>query len=219
MSSCPIEPTSTTASSPTCRSRPETPLAVIACGAIAAEVRLEATRSGVPVEVHALPPLLHNRPAAIPAAVGELATQLLRAGRRVVVAYADCGTYGVLDELCSGLGIERLAGLHCYDMIAGEAAIRDLLESEPGTYLVTDFLLKSFRRLVVRELGLDRYPELVPDYFGHYRRLVWLQQRSTPELEAEASFAADLLGLTLEIRPVEACHLAASLSALIGAGG
>lgn len=177
----------------------ESPVAVIACGALAAQARLAAHRSGLPAEVHSLSALLHNRPSEIGPAVEALARRLAAEGKSVVVAYADCGTYGALDEICGRLGLERLGGLHCYDVLAGEKTVARLLDDEPGTYLLTDFLLRGFRRLVVAGLGLDRHPELVADYFANYRHVVWLAEQPTPELEVEAGLVAELLGLRLEV--------------------
>ena len=137
-------------------------------------------RRGWPVELHSLPSLLHNRPGRIAPEVERLARAALARGLPVAVGYADCGTYGALDELCARLGLRRLPGLHCYDVLAGPARVAALFAAEPGTYLLTDFLVRSFRRSVLAELGLDRYPELWPDYFGHYRRVVWLAQSPRP---------------------------------------
>ena len=121
----------------------------------------------------------------------------LASGSTVALAYADCGTYGALDELCARYGVRRLPGLHCYDVFAGAPRVAAMFEAEPGTYVLTDFLLRSFDRSVLAELGLDRYPELWPDYFGHYKRLVWLAQQPTPALAAEAERVAVLFGLPL----------------------
>ena len=125
--------------------------------------------------------------------------QALARGQRVAVAYADCGTYGALDEVCARLGLRRLPGLHCYDVLAGPERMRAVFEAEPGTYVLTDFLVRSFGRTVLAELGLDRYPELWPDYFGHYRRLVWLAQDREPGLAAEAERVAARFGLPLTV--------------------
>jgi hypothetical protein len=172
---------------------------VIACGALAGHIREIIARRGWAAELHALPALLHNRPARIVDHARELALAGLARGQRVALGYADCGTYGALDELCSDLELSRLPGLHCYDVLAGPGRVRSLFADEPGTYVLTDFLVRSFRRTVLAELGLDRYPQLWPDYFGRYRRLVWLAQQPGPELAAEAQQVAAMFGLPLTV--------------------
>ena len=188
---------------------------VIACGALGAHLREIVGRRGWPVELHCLPALLHNRPAQIAARAERLARPALARGARVVLGYADCGTYGALDELCARLGLARLPGLHCYDLLAGPARMRELFEAEPGTYVLTDFLVRGFRRAVVAELGLDRHPELWPDYFGHYRRLVWLAQDASPGLAAEAERVAAEFGLPLTIVATGTARLERELARLV----
>jgi len=126
-----------------------------------------------------------------------------------VVAYADCGTYGALDK------VKRLPGLHCYDVFAGPDRIAELLAEEPGTYLLTDYLVRTFNRTVLAGLGLDRHPELWNDYFGHYRRLVWLAQEPAAELEAAAARIADLFGLPLTKVDTGTARLEAALAELV----
>jgi hypothetical protein len=172
---------------------------VIACGALAGQVRAIAERNNWPLEVHPLPAALHNRPDRIGPAAEALACQLLAAGRRVALGYADCGSYGALDELCARLGLRRLPGLHCYDVLGGAGRIRELFEREPGTYLLTDYLVRGFDRTVLAGLGLDVHPELWPDYFGHYRRLVWLASERSADLEQRAAQIARQFGLPLRI--------------------
>ena len=196
---------------------PAAPVAVIACGALAGPVREIAARRGWPAEVHSLPAVLHNRPARIAPAVEQLATDLLGRGRRVAVAYADCGSYGALDGLCERLGLARLPGLHCYDVLAGPGRVAALLRAEPGTYLLTDFLVRGWYRLVLAELGLDRHPELWPDYFGHYRRLVWLAQDRDTGLDRAAAAIAASFGLPLTIVETGTGRLERALGELIGA--
>jgi Protein of unknown function (DUF1638) len=190
---------------------------LIACGALGAHLREITGRRGWPVELHCLPALLHNRPAQIAAHAERLARPALARGARVVLAYADCGSYGALDELCARLGLARLPGLHCYDVLAGPDRMRELFAAEPGTYVLTDFLIRSFRRTVLAELGLDRYPELWPDYFGHYRRLVWLAQQPDPELAAQAQQVADRFGLPLVMVETGTGRLERELAKLVAA--
>jgi uncharacterized protein DUF1638 len=192
---------------------------VIACGALGGHLREIAARRGWPVEVRSLPALLHNRPDKITAAAERIAAPAVAAGRHVALAYADCGTYGGLDELCARLGLARLPGLHCYDVLAGPGRMRETFEAEPGTYVLTDFLVRSFRRTVVAELGLDRHPQLWPDYFGHYRRLVWLSQQPDAALRAEAGRVAGLFGLPLTEVPTGTGRLERELARLVCSGG
>ncbi len=189
----------------------------MACGAIAAHISDVAERRGWPVDVHPLPPLLHNRPDRIAAAVEQRVEQLTSRYARVAVGYADCGTYGALDEVCDRLGLRRLGGAHCYDVFAGVERMRATFEADPGTYVLTDFLVRAFDRLVVAELGLDRHPELREDYFGNYRRVVWLAQHPDEQLTGLAQAAADRLGLPLETVVVGDEELERQLAELLGA--
>lgn len=192
---------------------------MVACGALARDLHDVVQRTGWAVDLYPLPPLLHNRPARIAAAVEELVDSLTGRYDRIAVAYADCGTYGALDEVCRRRDLRRLPGLHCYDLYAGPERIRALLDEQPGSYLLTDFLVTSFERTVVRELGLDRHPELREDYFAHYTRVVWLAVNPTPELSALAKHAAAVLGLPLQVVNVRLDSLERALTELLATTG
>jgi len=169
---------------------------VIACGALAREI-VELTRANgwSALAVKCLPPELHNRPERIPAAVEAQILEHRARYREIFVAYGDCGTGGRLDALLRAHGVERLPGAHCYEAFASAGVFAELSAAEPGTFYLTDFLLRHFERLVRRGLGLDRHPELASEYFRHYRRLTYLAQREQPEACDRARAIAESLGL------------------------
>jgi len=191
---------------------------VIGCGALARELVELTRRAGLPqMDLTCLPASLHNRPEQIPGAVAARIRRARQDGYdRIFVAYADCGTGGLLDRMLAtepdAEGVARLEGAHCYEVYAGRAAFATLHDDEPGTFYLTDYLVRNFERLVVRGLGLDRHPELRPIYFGNYHRLVYLAQADDLELTAAAEAAADRLGLAFEQRLVGLGELAPAVA-------
>jgi len=193
------------------------PMLIIACGALAREITaVVRANAWSQVRVECLPADLHNHPERIPEAVRRKLEQVDRARERVFVAYADCGTGGLLDQVLEAHGVQRLAGAHCYEFYAGAQVFAELAEAEPGTFYLTDFLARHFQRLVVTGLGLDRHPQLAALYFGNYRRLVYLAQREDPLLVERAQQAAARLGLTYEQRFAGYGDLQSSLVRFIG---
>ena len=181
---------------------------VIACGALALEIL--ALREGPlgAFDVTCLPAKLHNRPEGIPEAVRRKIRANRAAYDEILCLYGDCGTGGALDRVLEEEGVARIAGAHCYAFFAGEAAFAAMMAEEPGTFFLTDFLARHFDRLVIEGLGLDRFPQLRDDYFGHYRRLVYLAQSDDAELTAKAEAAARRLGLRFERRATGLAGLA-----------
>lgn len=185
--------------------RPEggrSPTLLIACGALAREMLAVNQANGWPhLKVTCLPAKLHNRPNQIP----ERLRQRIRTARaqgydRIYVVYADCGTGGLLDKVCAEERVERIPGPHCYSFYAGAEDFDRLMEEEVGSFFLTDYLARHFERLIVKDMGLDRHPDLLGMMFGHYKRVVYLAQTEDPALDTQARAAAERLGLAYERR-------------------
>jgi hypothetical protein len=174
---------------------------VIACGALARElVEVVRVNDLQQVTVECLPAQLHNTPKLIPDAVRERIRAARGRSDRILVGYADCGTGGSLDVVCAEEGVTRLPGAHCYELFAGTAAFAAIQDREPGTFYLTDYLVRNFDRLVIAGLGLDRHPELHDSYFGNYRQLVHLTQTEDADLVERGRRAAERLGLRHVLR-------------------
>jgi hypothetical protein len=193
---------------------------LIACGALAREVAaLKRANGWTSVDVRCLPAQLHNRPEHIAPAV----RAEIQANRghydQMFVVYGDCGTRGTLDAVLQEEGVERLPGAHCYEFLSTTQVFTQLSESEPGTFYLTDFLLRHFERLVIRPLGLDRHPQLTNEYFRNYRKLVYLAQAPRPGAIEQAQRIADSFGFTFEYRFTGYGELGTRLAALVARQG
>lgn len=176
---------------------------VIGCGAMARELIEIVRRNRLEgMDVTCLPARYHNTPQLIPQAVEERIASASATYDEIFVAYGDCGTGGMLDRVLERHGVERLEGAHCYEFLAGSTNFNELHESQPATFYLTDFLVRHFDRLVWKGLGLDRWPHLLPDYFGNYERVVYLAQTDDPALARKAQEAAERLGLAFELSQV-----------------
>ena len=177
------------------------PLLVIACGAIAHETMAVLRRSGLDgISVQCLPAKLHNRPREIPERIRTKIQEERQNFERIFVMYGDCGTGGMLDAVLREEGVERIEGAHCYEFFTGGPEFTEMADDEPCSFYLTDFLVRHFQRLVIEGLGIDRHPQLLPMYFGNYKRVVYLAQTHSEQHMAEAKAAADRLGLAFEYR-------------------
>jgi hypothetical protein len=179
----------------------ESRVLVIACGALAREVQAVLTANRLDhITLTCLPAILHNRPEKIPDAVRAAIRENRARYERIAVAYADCGTGGMLDRVCEEEGVARVAGPHCYAFFSGTEKFLAAGDADMQTFFLTDFLARQFDAFVIEPLGLDRHPELRDAYFGNYRRLVYLAQTNDAELDGRARRAAERLGLAYEKR-------------------
>ena len=172
---------------------------IIACGALAREILALRARHGWDhIDLTCLPAILHNHPEKITDAVREAVARHRTSHDRIFVAYADCGTGGTLQTACAELGVEMIAGPHCYAFYEGLTPFEGL--DEITSFYLTDFLVRQFDAFVWTPLGLDRHPELRDMYFGHYETLVYQAQTDDPTLTDLARSHAERLGLQFERR-------------------
>ncbi|HSO93336.1 MAG TPA: DUF1638 domain-containing protein [Candidatus Dormibacteraeota bacterium] len=190
--------------------------ALLICGALGKEVKAIVDSHGWDVDIFGVPAMHHLYPRKIVEAVDAKLTALAPRYRQVVVVYGDCGTAGALDPVLDRHGAVRMRGPHCYEMFAGEEFDR-ISEERPGTFFLTDWLVRNFERAVVRGLGIDRYPELKPVYFQHYTDLLYLAQSADDRLQLKAREIAAYLDLPLEVRHVGMGQLETRLAALVEA--
>lgn len=174
---------------------------LLACGALAHEIlALRQINGWDHLDLQCLPANLHLYPDRITVEV-ERAVRARRADYAAVfVLYADCGTGGLLQAKCKELGVEMLAGPHCYSFFEGNDLFLAKSETEFTAFYLTDFLVRQFDAFVWRPMGLDRHPELRDMYFGNYTKLVYQAQTNDPALDAKAQDCAARLGLAYERR-------------------
>ncbi len=188
---------------------------LILCGALAHEVLDLVERYGWDAEVLGVPALDHNYPERIAPDVEKQIVEWQTVYDRLIVVFGDCGSRGALDALLAKYPeIERIDGPHCYEMYGGET-FHALMEEEPGTFFLTDFLLRGFEGLFIKEMGLDRFPQLKEEYFRNYKRMVYFVQNEDSELLTKAKRVAHSFGLPLEIHKTGYGQLETRLAALI----
>jgi len=191
-------------------------VALLICGALGKEVKTIVDEHGWDVDIYGVPAMHHFYPKKIVEAVDRKLDELSAGYRRVVVVYGDCGTAGALEPVLERHGAVRVRGPHCYEMFAG-GDFEGITAERPATFFLTDWLVRNFERAVVRGLGLDRYPELKPVYFGNYTDLLYLAQFSDTRLVAKSEEISQYLGLPLEVRFVGFGELEARLAELVEA--
>ena len=174
---------------------------VIACGALAKEITtLIDINQWSHMRVQCVPAKIHNTPEQIPDAVRSLIHKARDKYAHIYIAFADCGTGGLLDTVIREENVERLPGAHCYEFFAGSEAFSEISGDELGTFYLTDFLARHFDRIIIEELGIAKHPELRDMYFGNYKKLIYLAQTDNPELMQMAQDAASKLNLEYEYR-------------------
>ncbi len=182
---------------PACSGR----ILLIACGALAREILdLKAANGWTHLDLTCLPANLHLYPEKITQAVRDAVAKHRADYDDIFVVYADCGTGGLLQTACDEMGVQMVAGPHCYSFFEGNEVFARQSETEFTTFYLTDFLVRQFDAFVIKPMGLDRHPELRDMYFGNYEKLVYQAQTDDPALTAKARSCAEKLGLRFERR-------------------
>ncbi len=172
---------------------------LIICGALGHEVVDLVKKHGWDAEIAAVPASVHVFPDQIAPRVEKRIDELKAKYDRLIVLFGDCGSQGALDQLLKEHpDIERISGPHCYEWYGGDK-FQTLMEEEPGTFFLTDFMVRGFRGTILKSLGLDRYPELKDMYFQNYKRVVYLVQKPRPDYLEKARAVAQYLNLPLEV--------------------
>jgi len=185
---------------------------LIACGALAREIlALKQVNGWDHMVLQCLPAKYHLYPDKITDAVEETVRKHSDSYERIFVVYADCGTGGLLQAKCDELGVEMIAGPHCYSFFEGNDAFAE--RDEITAFYLTDFLVKQFDAFVWKPMGLDRHPELRDMLFGNYTKLVYQAQIEDPALRTKAEDCAKRLGLEYEYRFTGYGDLATALKA------
>jgi hypothetical protein len=192
--------------------------AFVICGALGPEVKDIVDRRGWDVDIYGLSALLHLYPVRIVTELREKLLELRPRYERLVVVYGDCGTTGRLEPILEEFGAARIRGPHCYEILAGEELFGRVSDERPGTFFLTDWLVRNFDRAVIRGLGLDRYPDLKSMLFGNYEAVLFLRQVPNPRLAVKAQEIAEYLELPLEIVDVGLGELESRLAELVEVG-
>ncbi|HYU63440.1 MAG TPA: DUF1638 domain-containing protein [Verrucomicrobiae bacterium] len=190
-------------------------IALVICGALGRDVKQIADRRGWDVDIYGVSALMHLYPSRIVEELREKLHALRPRYEKLVVVYGDCGTTGRLEPLLDEVGAARVPGPHCYEMYAGAGRFEEVARKRPGTFFLTDWLVRNFDRAVVRGLGLDRHPELKEMLFGNYEAVLFLRQVPNPRLADKAREIAAYLELPLEIEDVGLGELEDRLAALV----
>ena len=172
---------------------------LLACGALAREIlAIKSANALDHLDLQCLPAIYHNHPERIVPAVREAVAKHRQHYDDIFVVYADCGTGGLLEAACAELGVNMVAGPHCYSFFEGNDtfAARD----EMTAFYLTDFLVRQFDAFVWEPLGLGKHPALRDMYFGNYDKLVYQAQTDDPDLTEKAKHCAERLGLAFERR-------------------
>lgn len=186
----------------------------ITCSALGKEVRNIIRKHQWDAEYLPVDSRYHLYPVKIEEAVKEKLLETDGLYERRVVVYGQCGAQKLDRIIAQHEGAIRPVGPHCYEMFGGED-FRQEVKAVPGTYILTDYLIQAWDKLIIRGLKLDQHPKLKPLMFGHYKRMIYYSQEQNEKLVVKAQAIADDLGLELIIKHVAYGDLETRLVAIM----
>lgn len=182
------------------RAESEVETLFICCSALSKDVKNIIKKYQWQAEFIPIDSRHHLYPVKIEQAVKQTLVQTDGKYKKRVVVYGHCGAQKLDAILAEHEGAVRPVGPHCYEMYGGDD-FRKSVKEVPGTYILTDYLIQVWDKLIVRGLKLDKHPKLTKLMFGHYRRMIYYsQEQGNEKLMKKAEAIADSLGLKLEIR-------------------
>jgi len=194
---------------------PQHKVLILACGALAKEILHLLKQFGQSADLKCLPAGFHNTPQKIVPSLKAILDERAGDYERILIGYGDCGTGGGLDALLKNYdNAVRIPGAHCYAFFSGLRQFDAMMEEELGTFFLTDYLVQHFDTLIIKGMGLDRFPDLRDTYFEHYKKLTYLAQTHDTALKTKGKAAALKLGLSFEYRFVGYGNLATAVSFL-----
>jgi hypothetical protein len=147
---------------------------IIACGVFRDALRhIEPKQFHQNVTITYINPYLHNYPQKLKEEILYQIHQAKKAGDKILCLYGRC--YPDLDAHLYEMGIPRVPGEHCYEILLGSRNFQALIDEEAGTYFVEKDLILNFPEYCIQPLELND-PLMRESFFQYYKRLVYIRQ-------------------------------------------
>lgn len=152
---------------------------IIACGVFRDALRqIEPQRFHRDVVITYVTPFLHNHPQKLKQEILYQIHLARKAGDEILCLYGRC--YPELDDHLHAMGIPRISGEHCYEILLGSRRFHAIIDEEAGTYFIEKDLILNFPEYCMQPLELDD-PLMRESYFKYYKRLAYIRQPLDPD--------------------------------------
>ena len=152
---------------------------IIACGVFRDALRrIKPKRFHQDISITYLSPYLHNYPQNLEKEIWHQIHLAKKAGDEILCLYGRC--YPDFDDHLYEVGIPRVPGEHCYEILLGSRRFNAIVDEEAGTYFIEKDLILNFSEYCIQPLELDD-PLMRGSYFQHYTRLAYVRQPLDPD--------------------------------------